>query len=49
MPGCKTVFRADNEDGILSQVADHARRDHGLEEGSPELVSAVRRNIVTVS
>ncbi len=43
--GCQAVFHAPNDDGILEQVAAHARRDHGLTEISPELVNSVRQNI----
>jgi predicted small metal-binding protein len=48
VPGCKAVFRASNDDGILSLVAEHAHRDHGLESVPAELVAAVRNKIVAV-
>jgi predicted small metal-binding protein len=47
--GCQAVFRAPDEDGVLSQVARHARHDHGLTEISNELVAAVRHNITTIA
>ena len=49
MPRCHAVFRAEDDENILAQVAEHARTDHGLEEVTPELVSAVRQNIVTIA
>ncbi len=45
VPGCSAVFHANDDDGILSQVAIHARDDHGLESVPAELVDAVRANI----
>jgi predicted small metal-binding protein len=47
--GCQAVFRAPDEDGILSQVEHHARQDHGLTEISGDLVAAVRHNITTIA
>ena len=47
--GCQATFHAPDEDGILRQVATHARRDHGLSEIAPELIDSVRRNITTVA
>lgn len=47
--GCQAVFRAPNENEILSQVSYHARHDHGLTTISDELVSAVRDNITTIA
>lgn len=49
VPGCQAVFRAGDENGILEQVAAHARRDHGLESVPAELVEAVRERIVTLA
>jgi predicted small metal-binding protein len=47
--GCQAVFRAPDEDDILTQVAHHARRDHGLTEISDELIATVRQNISTIA
>lgn len=47
--GCQAVFRASDDNGILTQVAHHARHDHGLTEISDQLVSAVRQNITTIA
>lgn len=48
VPGCEATWVCSEEDDILSKVATHASVDHGLVEVSPELVAAVRANIVTV-
>lgn len=45
VPNCEATFTAPDNDGILSQVAVHARDDHGLTEISPELVDSVRAAI----
>jgi predicted small metal-binding protein len=47
--GCHAVFHDVEDDGILSQVAAHARADHDLTEITPELVDAIRRNITTTA
>jgi predicted small metal-binding protein len=49
VPGCQASFVCSGEDELLSEVAAHAAADHGLVEISPELVAAVRANIVTAS
>jgi predicted small metal-binding protein len=49
VPGCQAVFTADSEDEILSQVAEHARVDHGISDVSPELVESVQSNITAAS
>ena len=49
VPGCKAIFSAEDEPGILSQVAGHARRDHGLEAIPDALVQQVRARILEVS
>lgn len=46
VPGCTATFTADDEQGILAQVAEHAHNDHGLTEVPAELVEQVRANIV---
>jgi predicted small metal-binding protein len=45
VPGCGRTFHAADEDGILTQVAAHAARDHGLAEVPPALVEQVRSRI----
>jgi predicted small metal-binding protein len=45
VPGCTAVFRANDEDGILTRVARHAREDHELTEIPAELVAQVRSQI----
>ncbi len=45
VPGCAATFTAPDEDGILSQVAEHAKTDHDIAEPPPELVEQVRAKI----
>ncbi len=45
VPGCTAHFSASTEEGILEQVARHAREDHGMTEVPGELVAQVRQNI----
>jgi predicted small metal-binding protein len=45
VPGCKTVFRGQTEADILTQVAGHARADHGLQQVPDALVEQVRAHI----
>ena len=45
VPGCTATFAAETEEGILEQVARHAREDHGLPEVPEELVRQVRANL----
>jgi predicted small metal-binding protein len=42
---CEAVIRADSEDEILAQAAEHARAVHDVDEISPELVASVRAAI----
>jgi predicted small metal-binding protein len=48
VPGCTRAFTG-MEDDILAQVADHARRDHGMPEVPAELVTQVRAAMVPVA
>jgi predicted small metal-binding protein len=43
--GCTASFAAETEEGILEQVAQHARDEHGLTEIPEELVRQVLANI----
>lgn len=45
VPGCSTVFEGESESEILSQIGDHARDDHGMNEVPPEVVDQIRANI----
>jgi predicted small metal-binding protein len=47
VPGCTRAFSGDEND-ILAQVADHARRDHGLSEVSDALVAQVRSAMTSI-
>ena len=48
VPGCKAVFQAEDESGILTQVAHHARHDHGMSAVPDALVQQVRSHIQEV-
>jgi predicted small metal-binding protein len=47
--GCQAIFRAPDDQGILAQVATHARQDHGMTEIHDQVVDAVRQNITTLA
>ncbi|MCW2527845.1 MAG: hypothetical protein JWM76_2705 [Pseudonocardiales bacterium] len=48
VPGCTRMFTGTEED-ILTQVALHARADHGMAEVPSELVTQVRSAMTLVS
>jgi predicted small metal-binding protein len=43
--GCTASFTAETEEGILEQVARHAREDHNMPEVPDELVRPVLANL----
>jgi predicted small metal-binding protein len=45
VPSCTARFNGESDEEILSKVADHARRDHGMTDVPAELVEQVRANI----
>lgn len=45
VPGCTHTFRAKTEDEILSQVGEHAMRDHEMRTISAEIIAAVKAKI----
>ncbi|HWM57479.1 MAG TPA: DUF1059 domain-containing protein [Pseudonocardia sp.] len=45
VPGCTASFAAETEEGILEQVAHHAREDHDLPEVPEELVRQILANL----
>jgi predicted small metal-binding protein len=49
VPACTATFTAETEQEILASVAEHARKDHGMDEVPPEVVAQVRENIVEVA
>jgi predicted small metal-binding protein len=49
VPGCTAVFVAQDEPGILAQVGDHARKDHGIKSVTNELVQQVRGKIQDIA
>jgi len=48
VPGCSAVFQAEDDNGILALVAQHARADHAMKDVPDEVVAQVRGNIRTV-
>ena len=44
---CDAVVRADSDDEVLAQVAQHAARDHGLPEVGDDVVQKVLASIRT--
>lgn len=49
IPNCAKRFKGQNETEILTQVAEHARKDHGIEEVPSEVISKVRSLIREVA
>lgn len=49
VPGCDARWVCATENELLANVADHARRDHGMVEIPNELVDQVRARILTVA
>ena len=45
VPGCTAHFTSDSEQGILEQVARHAREDHGMTEVPDDVAQQVLANI----
>jgi len=45
IPGCRARFEGDDDDAILTQVAEHARRDHGMSEVGDDVVALVKQKI----
>jgi predicted small metal-binding protein len=44
-PDCDFVARGESEEEIMSQVAEHARDAHGLDEVPPELAEKAKAAI----
>jgi predicted small metal-binding protein len=45
VPNCTATFTGETEGDILTQVAEHARRDHGMSSVPAEVADQVRMNI----
>lgn len=45
VPGCEARFEAEDEAGIMEQVAQHAAEVHGMQEVPDEVVDQVRAGI----
>ncbi len=48
VPGCEARFVCSTDDEILTQVAQHAARAHGLTTVPESVVAAVRASIVSL-
>ncbi|MGB3735685.1 MAG: DUF1059 domain-containing protein [Ilumatobacter sp.] len=48
VPGCAATFESATEDGIIEAVGRHAAADHDMTAVPDEVVTAVRRAIVSV-
>ena len=42
---CDGVLRAETEDEIMRQAAEHAREAHGVEDVTPEMAEQIRAQI----
>jgi len=42
---CKGVIRANSEDDLLRQAAEHARKDHGLTNLDPATVAKIKSKV----
>ena len=45
VPGCEFVARGKNEDEVLSRAAEHAKKDHGMESISEDVLKKVKSAI----
>jgi predicted small metal-binding protein len=45
MPGCKAVIEGKDENEVMARAAEHAKKDHKVENIPPELASKVRAAI----
>lgn len=47
VPGCKFTADAATEDELLKKVAEHAQKEHGVADVTPDLLAKVKAAIVT--
>jgi predicted small metal-binding protein len=45
MPGCPTVIEGRDENEVLTKAVEHARREHNIQEVTPDLASKVKAAI----
>lgn len=45
MPGCSARFENSDRDALMSEVAAHAARDHGITDLTPDVVAAVESKV----
>jgi predicted small metal-binding protein len=48
VPGCTATFTAQSDNELLARVAEHALREHGMNEIPAEVVAQVQANVVEV-
>jgi predicted small metal-binding protein len=47
VPGCAFKAEAANEDELLKQVAEHAAKQHGVKDVTPELAGRLKAAVRT--
>lgn len=45
VPGCQYVARGKDEDEVLAQAAEHAKKDHGFESIPDDVLEKVKSSI----
>lgn len=45
VPGCSASFKGNDDQDILKQVAEHAKKDHGMTDVPSDVVEAVKSKI----
>lgn len=48
VPGCDKTMQAGEEPRLLSLMQAHAREDHGMDDIPSDVLTTIRRAIVTV-
>jgi predicted small metal-binding protein len=46
VPGCDAQFEGETEDEIMTEIAAHARDEHGMDEVPPEIVDKIRASLI---
>jgi predicted small metal-binding protein len=45
VPGCKAVMQGKDENEVMQQAADHAKKDHGMATIPPDVMVKVKAAI----
>ena len=48
VPGCEWITRNDDEQVLFSDISEHARDAHGMDEVPPEVAEQIQRVITEV-